>query len=222
MKFITMLLCATVFVLTATTSYAQKDKNNKTSTTKTDTKTNGKGNGKPDPKATGKTDPKANGKTDSKATAKANADARLASINGLSRDEKNTMTKCPLHGSHMPLSDNYRANASDFSESEGHPFAKQLNYRRYCPKCTNVLIKEERAARKREQEMRCSETFGRCGIHNVQLTCNPDYSPMDYEKVPNQEFPSAQQYKFKYQCKTCTKLHEKAQKDKEKATATNQ
>ena len=122
----------------------------------------------------------------------------------------------------MPLSDNYRANASDFSESEGHPFAKQLNYRRYCPKCTNVLIKEERAARKREQEMRCNETFGRCGIHNVQLTCNPDYSPMDYEKFPNQEFPSAQQYKFKYQCKTCTKLHEKAQKDKEKTDTANQ
>ena len=99
-----MLLCATVFILTANATYAQKDKNNKSSTT--DTKTNGKtdpksgapkANSKPDPKAA-KTDPK-NNKADSKATDKANADARLASINGLSRDEKNTMTKCPLHGS---------------------------------------------------------------------------------------------------------------------------
>jgi hypothetical protein len=195
-----LLILLWIGILCASPVFAQKGKDPKKGGNEEPAKTNPKNQ---PPK---NTDPKSQD----------NKDARLANLGKLSRDEKNTMTRCPLHGNHMPLSEEYRANASDFSESEEHPFAKQLNYRRYCSKCTGVMVKEEKEARKLEKEFRCKETFARCEIHNVPIICNPDFNPNDTELRPDKDFPHAKQYKSKGQCKTCSKLYTKQFGEEEK------
>ncbi len=184
-----LLLC---FLLCGVDSFAQKPKEK-------------------DPKTTGKTT-KPKTKKELAAIKAANEEAKLAGINEMSREEKNTLVVCPVHRKRMSLSDNYRANASDFSLSEGHPFAKQLNYRRCCDKCTKVMIKEEREALKAQKQKDKGATFQRCEVHNVPLELSGDYSATSYEKFPDTEMPHAKQYKFKTYCKTCTKLHEQKNK----------
>ncbi|MDX1904693.1 MAG: hypothetical protein SFU27_11085 [Thermonemataceae bacterium] len=68
------------------------------------------------------------------------ANAQENSLNNLTRQQKDTMTVCPLHKKIMPMSDNYRANAADIHEkTDKYPFAYHLNYRRYCKTCTKTF-----------------------------------------------------------------------------------
>lgn len=126
-------------------------------------------------------------------------------VSKMSREEKNTITECPLHnpGREMPLSDNYRANASDYTTCYEYPFAYQLNYRRYCKVCTRIMAKESGT----QMPIISKGTFERCSIHNTPLKSNPDYDTMGYERNPDKSTPHARQYWFKYYCKTCTKIH---------------
>jgi len=127
-------------------------------------------------------------------------------VSKLSREEKNTMASCPLHNTsrEMPLSDNYRANASDYTTCYEYPFAYQLNYRRYCKVCTRIMSKESNTQLPRIS--RSSATFQRCEVHNTPLKGNPDYSRVQYEREPAGGSPHARQYLYKYFCKTCTKV----------------
>lgn len=125
-------------------------------------------------------------------------------VSKMSREEKNTMNECPLHnGNHeMPLSDNYRANASDYTTCYEYPFAYQLNYRRYCKACTRIMSKESGT----QMPKIARSTFERCPVHNAQLKGNPDYDRIQYEREPESATPHAKQYLFKYYCKSCTKI----------------
>lgn len=127
-------------------------------------------------------------------------------VSKLSREEKNTMTSCPLHSTNreMPLSDNYRANASDYTTCYEYPFAYQLNYRRYCRTCTRIMAKDYNTQMPRIA--RASATFQRCEVHNIALKGNPDYDRVQYERNPAGDTPHARQYLYKYFCKTCTKV----------------
>ena len=127
-------------------------------------------------------------------------------VSKLSREEKNTMTTCPLHNTtkEMPLSDNYRANASDYTTCYEYPFAYQLNYRRYCRVCTRIMAKDSDTQMPRIAK--ASATFQRCEIHNSTLKGNPDYDRIRYERNPIDDAPHARQYLYKYYCKTCTKI----------------
>lgn len=197
-----LLLLAVFFVAMPNDAIAQK-KNNKQ-------KTSAPSNNK-----------KSTDKSGDKKTPKAEKVAETTGndYSGLTREEKNTMTVCPEHGKRMSLSDNYRANASDAHESGGHPFAKQLNYRRACTACTKAMIKEEKEAKKKQNPNAGKATFERCIVHNQTLYISQEYSAMNYEKFPDENTPNAQQYKFKTYCKSCTKALDKVQKadDKEKS-----
>lgn len=126
-------------------------------------------------------------------------------VSKLSREEKNTIASCPLHNSNreMPLSDSYRANASDYTTCYEYPFAYQLNYRRYCKVCTRIMSKDSNTQLPRIT--RTSATFQRCEVHNTPLKGNPDYDRIQYERNPAGTSPHARQYLYKYFCKTCTK-----------------
>lgn len=130
--------------------------------------------------------------------------ATIHKVSKMSREEKNTITECPLHnkGKEMLLSDNYRANASDYTTCYEYPFAYQLNYRRYCRVCTKIMSKESGES----MPVISKGTFERCSIHNTGLKSNPDYDKTMYERNPNSDTPHAKQYWFKYYCKTCTKI----------------
>lgn len=136
------------------------------------------------------------------------AAAITVQLSGMTREEKNTMSRCPLHNRHMSLSDNYRADASDYTPGDDYPFAYQLNYRRYCPVCTKVMEKE---AKTFEEEDKAAneglQSFERCPVHNSPLKGNPEQDKVDYEKNPSSDMPHAKQYLFKYYCKTCTKVY---------------
>lgn len=127
-------------------------------------------------------------------------------VSKLSREEKNTIASCPLHNTNreMPLSDNYRANASDYTTCYEYPFAYQLNYRRYCKVCTRIMAKDSETQIPRIS--RSSATFQRCEVHNTPLKGNPDYDRIQYERDPVAATPHARQYLYKYFCKTCTKI----------------
>lgn len=140
----------------------------------------------------------------------------LANLESMSREEKNTMTTCPMHGQHMDLSDNYRANASDYRESGNYPFAYQLNYRRYCKKCTQALEAEDKAIAKADRRDADEPTFERCTRHNETMFINGEHRPMQYETSPSEETPFAQAYGFKYYCKTCNKIHKSMEKSDSK------
>jgi hypothetical protein len=133
--------------------------------------------------------------------------ATVNRVSKMSREEKNTMNECPLHNSNkeMPLSDNYRANASDYTTCYEYPFAYQLNYRRYCRTCTRIMAKEY-GSQMPKISRASAATFERCSVHNVQLKGNPDYDRIQYERNPAAETPHAKQYLFKYYCKSCTKI----------------
>lgn len=129
-------------------------------------------------------------------------------LSGMTREEKNTMSRCPLHNRHMSLSDNYRADASDYTPGDDYPFAYQLNYRRYCPVCTKVMEKEAKNFEEEDKAVNEGlQTFERCPVHNSPLKGNPEQDKVDYEKNPSSDMPHAKQYLFKYYCKTCTKVH---------------
>jgi len=129
-------------------------------------------------------------------------------LSSKTREEKNTMDRCPLHNRRLPLSDNYRADASDYTPGDNYPFAYQLNYRRYCPVCTRVMDKEARTEEKEDKEqMKGEATFERCAVHNSPLKGNPDYNNKDFEEQPDGRMPHARQYRFKNYCKVCTKVH---------------
>lgn len=133
----------------------------------------------------------------------------MAQLSGMNREEKNTMSRCPLHNKRMSLSDNYRADASDFRVSDGYPFAYQLNYRRYCPVCTKALEKEEKSfeAEEKAANKGGEATFERCELHGATLVKNGDHDPLNSEKSPQSDMPHAKQYLFKTYCKTCTKVY---------------
>lgn len=129
-------------------------------------------------------------------------------LSGMTREEKNTMSRCPLHNKHMGLSDNYRADASDYTPGDDYPFAYQLNYRRYCTVCTKVMEKEAKAFEAEDRAVNEGKaTFERCPVHNVSLKGNPDQDKVDYEKNPSPDSPHAKQYLFKNYCKICTKVY---------------
>ena len=134
-------------------------------------------------------------------------------LDKLSREEKNTMTRCPLHNKHMNLSDNYRANASDFQQSQNYPFAYQLQYRRYCTSCTKLLTVEYNRYQRENRRNADKPTFERCEPHSEGLFVNGDYEPTGYMDKPNVGIPHAKQYKNKFYCKTCTKLYKQVEKD---------
>lgn len=146
------------------------------------------------------------------------AAAVAVQLSGMSREEKNTMSRCPLHDKHMNLSDNYRADASDYTTAEEYPFAYQLNYRRYCTVCTKVMDKDAKQyADKVKDRNGKGATFERCALHNTQLNNNPDFDPVNTEKNPNkEEMPHARQYNFSTYCKVCTKVHRIQEKAKGK------
>ena len=128
-------------------------------------------------------------------------------LSGMTREEKNTMSRCPLHNKHMSLSDNYRADASNYTPGDDYPFAYQLNYRRYCPVCTKVMEKEAKEFEEEDKEENENvQTFERCPVHNSPLKGNTEQNKIDYEKDPSPDTPHAKQYLFKYYCKTCTKV----------------
>lgn len=130
-------------------------------------------------------------------------------LSSKTREEKNTMDRCPLHNKRMPLSDNYRADASDYTPGDDYPFAYQLNYRRYCTACTRVMDKEAKTTEKEDQSnMKGEATFERCEVHNAALKGNPDYDSKNAEESPAKDMPHARQYKFKNYCKVCTKVHQ--------------
>lgn len=129
-------------------------------------------------------------------------------LSSKTREEKNTMDRCSLHNRRMPLSDNYRADASDYTPGENYPFAYQLNYRRYCPVCTRTMDKEAKDEEKEDKaQMKGEATFERCAIHNIALKGNPDYDSKNFEAQPDSRMPHARQYRFKNYCKVCTKVH---------------
>ncbi len=134
--------------------------------------------------------------------------AIMVQLSSTTREEKNTMDRCPLHNRHMSLSDNYRADASDYTPGEEYPFAYQLNYRRYCNVCTRIMAKEAKAFEEEDKEANKEKaTFERCELHATALKGNPDHSKNDYEKNPSPEMPHAKQYLFKNYCKVCTKVY---------------
>ncbi len=145
-------------------------------------------------------------------------DPRKEAIANLSREEKNTMNECPLHRKKMKLSDNYRANASDFRQSDDYPFAYQLNYRRYCTKCTKILDKEERSFAKQERSRGNKATMERCPLHNQFMKTNPEFSSVNSvsDRERDEDIINAKQYKGRYYCKTCSKLHSIRHKKKKK------
>lgn len=130
--------------------------------------------------------------------------ATVKRVSKMSREEKNTITECPLHNKskEMPLSDNYRANASDYTTCYEYPFAYQLNYRRFCRTCTKVMSKDSG----QKMPVIPKGTFQRCPVHNSPLKGNPDYNNIIYERNPSSNTPHAKQYSFKYYCNTCSKI----------------
>lgn len=134
----------------------------------------------------------------------------------LSREEKNTMTTCPLHSKRMSLSDNYRANASDFRQSEDYPFAYQLNYRRFCPICTKTLSKEEARFKKEERSVGGKSTFTRCDYHNEYMKTNPEFSSVNStsDRDREKDMIHAKQYRGRFYCKSCSKLYSIRAKNK--------
>ncbi len=212
-----LVVAASLLLLLPNTAEAQKDKNgDKKETTKKEPKA------AKEPKTASKEPKPEKGGGDKPKTEKtAKAGPKVVSntgtdYTGLSREEKNTMTKCPMHGKKMSLSDNYRSNASDYHESEGYPFARQLNYRRACSHCTKAMIKEEKAAKKLKNKNAGEATFERCEIHNQTLYISDNYHAIDYERYPDENSPHAKQYKYKTHCAACTKAYDRANKSKEK------
>ena len=145
-------------------------------------------------------------------------DPKRDAIANLTREEKNTMTVCPLYGTKMKLNENYRANASDFRDCYDYPFAKQLHYRRYCPKCTNVLHKEEKRFKKEERAGGGKATMERCELYGDFMKTNPDFSSVN--SVPDsdrdEDMINAKQYQGRYYCETCSKLYRERYDKKKK------
>jgi hypothetical protein len=71
----------------------------------------------------------------------------------LGREEKNTMTQCPLHKKAMKLSDKFM-HEPDMEETIwlSYPFAKVYHYRRHCSRCNSLLHKEMKKAAKSTAE----------------------------------------------------------------------
>lgn len=159
--------------------------------------------------AQGGEDAKANSPKPEKVKPVKNSNAAvIAQISSMTREEKNTMSNCPLHSKRMSLSDNYRADASDYNPGDEYPFAYQLNYRRYCTSCTRIMDREARTFEAKDRAVNEGrETFERCAIHNSSLKGNPDQDKVDYEKNPAADTPHARQYLFKNYCKICTKIY---------------
>lgn len=144
-----------------------------------------------------------------KAAKKGNSMAAIiVQVSGMTREEKNTMSNCPLHSKRMTLSDNYRADASDYTPGDEYPFAYQLNYRRYCTVCTRVMSKEAKMIAIEDENINKGKgTFERCGLHNSPLKGNTLQDKVDYEKNPSADMPHAKQYLFKNYCTVCTKIY---------------
>lgn len=158
----------------------------------------------------GQDSPKKSGKPKKVKVAKNgnSAAAITVQLSGMTREEKNTMSRCPLHNKHMSLSDNYRADASDYTPGDDYPFAYQLNYRRYCNACTKIMEKEAKSFEAEDRAVNDGrQTFERCPVHNAFLKGNPDQDKVDYEKDPSPDMPHAKQYLFKNYCKICTKVY---------------
>lgn len=138
-------------------------------------------------------------------------------LENLSREEKNTMRKCPLHKKKMKLSDNYRANASDFRRSEDYPFAYQLNYRRYCSVCTKLLTKEEKQFAAEERARGNKASMQRCTVHNKFMKTNPEFSSVKSIKNEkrDEDIINAKQYMGRFYCRVCSKVYRIRYKDEE-------
>lgn len=119
----------------------------------------------------------------------------------------------------MSLSDNYRANASDFRQSADYPFAYQLNYRRYCKICTRILTKEVKSFAKQESSRGNRATMDRCDIHNEFMKTNPEFSSVNSVSDSDRAnaMPNAKQYRGRLYCKTCSKVYSIREKNKRKA-----
>lgn len=138
-----------------------------------------------------------------KAAKDGNSAATIAAqVSSLNREEKNAMIRCPLHNKHMSISDNYRANASDYTESDNYPFAYQLNYRRYCTKCTKIMQREAHIF-----DVEPGMIAEKCILHNQILKNNSDWDKFEKEENPSVEMPHAKQYLQQYYCTVCTKVY---------------
>lgn len=131
----------------------------------------------------------------------------------LSVEQRAQMKTCPVHGKHMSLNRDYKANADTVRQLADYPFAKQFNFRRYCNKCTRVLHKE---VKRFEREVRrdnksSSGSFERCVVHNEQMKPNPDFSAVNSvrDEDTSKKYPNAQQYRHRLYCTLCTKAMKK-------------
>jgi len=177
-KFINYIAILLFFVVSATPSMAQDNKNNKEAKVKPISR-----------------------KVNSK-------EAIVAQLSGMTREDKNSLSTCPLHNKSMKLSDNYRADGSKFEPGDNYPFAYQLNYRRYCPVCTRVMSKEGADVVQEEAAEKTKGGVLKCKVHKKKLQSNPAYNPDDYETNPNKtEMPHARQYRFARYCKICSKVY---------------
>ena len=152
--------------------------------------------------------------------------ATTARVSGMTRDDKNDLTHCPVTGKRMSLSDNYKANGQDISGTDEFPMAYQLGYRRYCKVCTRKLKKEQKKGTfSLETGGTETSTSGstsssttttnstsqndekHCQVYDTVLLKNPKFDPNKEVSEINPETPNAKQYCKQKYCKTCTKIY---------------
>lgn len=130
----------------------------------------------------------------------------ISQLDKMSRDEKNTLSKCPLHRKQMSISDNFEADVSSNPPVVNYPFAYQLNYRRYCDACTRIQKRAVRLDKKQGNTESFSDS-DHCAVHKTTLANNPDYNKNDHAHKTIAEMPHAKQYRLKKYCKVCTKIY---------------
>jgi len=127
-------------------------------------------------------------------------------VSGMNRNEKNALSRCPVHNKHMSLSDNYQAEDNDLPHGDHYPFAYQLSYRRYCEACTTIMLKEAKDALAANKAANDADTE-HCKLHGSKLKPNSNRSKSEYEKNPSADMPHAKQYLLKHYCAVCTKIY---------------
>lgn len=145
-------------------------------------------------------------------------DPKKAAIAALSRDEKNAMKQCPLHKKHMSLSDNFLSTATDEENTQNYPFAYQLHYRRHCPVCTKIMDKAAKSSANAAKKAGNKPTNEKCTVHNQPLYTNPEYNSVSAvkDKDRRKTAVNAKQYKGRVYCKTCSKVLDIYEKEKNK------
>jgi hypothetical protein len=128
------------------------------------------------------------------------------------------MSQCPLHKKHMSLSDNFLSTATNQENTADFPFAYQLHYRRYCPICTNIMEKDTKDRALAAKKAGDKATSEKCVVHSIPLYTNPDYDSVNAikDKDRRKTAINAKQYKGRVYCKTCSKVLDIYEKEKNK------